>query len=227
MKDRSNLVLYPVLCVTVIYALYLYFQGEPFFIKKNFYINDYIFYSSAVLIGISYLLNFLDRISAVLVFRSGKKKINFDRTFPISKTAMSWPNLIFGISIPVSLLLGGTLAFITSQETPSTFYPGIIVFVSALEKLIYYFYCSKLKLFRAGLNNNLLLVNYGTLGIYSFNGLKAIEEKYDELLFVYKNGDVKNIKARLVNDNDLPEFYSALTAISKEKNFYFSEPTIA
>jgi len=227
MKERSNLVFYPVLCVTVIYALYLYFQGEPFFIKKNLYINDYIFYVSAVLIGIAYLINIIDRYSAILVFTSGKNKMNFEWSAPISKTALSWTFLIFGISIPVTLLLGGVLAFITSQESYSTFYPGIIVFASAVEKLIYFIFCSKTKLFWAGMNNNLLVVNYGTLGIYSFNGLKAIEGKYDELLFLYKNGEVKNIKTRLVNKNDLTEFYSRLAKISKEKNFYFSKPEIA
>lgn len=226
MKDRSNLVLYPVLCVAVIYGLYLYFQGEPFFIKKNSYINDYIFYTAAVFIGISYVVNLIDRYSAILVFTSGKKKMNFDWSVPISKTAMTWPNLIFGISIPVTLLLGGVLAFITSQEAPSTFYPGIIVFVSGVEKLFYYIFCRQSKLFRAGMNNNLLIVNYGTLGIYSFNGLKAMEEKYDEILFIYNNGEVKNIKTKLVSNENLPEFYFRVTKISKEKNFYFSTPEI-
>ncbi|MFZ5554564.1 MAG: hypothetical protein ACOZCO_15700 [Bacteroidota bacterium] len=227
MKDRSNLVFYPVLCVTLIYALYLYFQGEPFFIKKNEYINDYIFYASAVLMGIAYVVNLIDRYSAVTVFTAGKSKMNFTWSEPLSTAAMSWPLLIFGISVSVTLLLGFVLAFITSSEWPSVFYPGILVFVSAIEKLVWFVICIRMKWFRAGMNNNLLVVNYGTLGIYSFNQLTSVEEKYDELLFVYKSGNVKYIKTKLVKPEALPGFYSRLKEISNEKGFYFNPPVTA
>ncbi|MFN3341181.1 MAG: hypothetical protein ACK40M_00690 [Flavobacteriales bacterium] len=220
MKRLSNLIFYPALLIGVVYALYLWFSGQPIGSGEFVYTGDPnrwtdIFFK--VIFGLvlgAYLVNVVDRYSGLLFFLRAGKNEKILHNAVLGSQALRWSGMTFGIGIPLALLCGG---FLMIADTHS-FLAGVVVVVSALEKLIYFIVCRGRKLFRAALTPNALVIHNGGLQIFSFGGLRSIDSKYDELYFVYNENNIRSVFRYLTEEKERESFFHHLELMAKDKN---------
>lgn len=208
MKRFSNSIFYAVLVPEILYSLFLWFSGERFFFTYYFFIVCFVLILSA------YLINVVDRYSAMMVFGKKKAKYAFVSDAPLGKEPLRWSAMTFGVGIPFAFLIGGFFIY----ALPDTFYSGMVLLFSGIEKLVFVLYSRRNKLFRAGLSSQALIINNGGLTVIPLGGLKGIESKYDELLFIYGENDIRSTYRFLVEEQEQEKFFLQLEKLTSGMN---------
>lgn len=204
MKRISNVLYYLSACLLIIITYYNYFVGEEYaWIKPLILI-------CTILLFFAYLLNAIDRYSGLFAFIGKKSLATYTLNIPLGKGPRAWRNLTFSASILFGILFGLVFYFLEG----GTQLAGAVLFISGFEKLCYYLFSSGKKLFRIGMNEKFLVFHNGNFRIISFNGLKSIEKKYDEILFIYSDGSVKEIFEKMVEAEEEEKFYDSLRTIA-------------
>lgn len=207
MKRFSNVLFYISVCLLIITTYYNYFAGEEYPWMKLM-----ILVATIILLA-AYVMNVVDRYSGLMVFLNSEK-YQFSVNIPLGVGPRNWRRMTFGFSVFFGIFFGAVFCILDA----GTFYAGIILLVSGLEKLIYYLISLQKSWFRVGLNENFMVINNGGLTLISFKGLQAMEEKYDEILFRFSNGEVKAIYTQTAADEQQENFLNTLREIAHKKN---------
>src|SRR3989344_5688627 len=197
MKRVSNVLYYLSSCLLIVVTYYNYFVGEEYsWIKPLILI-------CTIILFIAYVLNAVDRYTGLLAFMGKSGTNSLTLNIPLGKGPRSWRQLTFSASIFFGIAFGLVFYFLDGCTQTA----GAILLISGFEKLIYYLFSSRRKLFRMGMNDKFLMFHNGNFKIISFNGLKSIEKKYDEILFIYSDGSVRVIFGQMVEENNQDKFY--------------------
>lgn len=207
MKRLSNIIYYLALIPAIAYGLFLWFSGDAYKWTALFFTITFF------LSLIAYVINAVDRYSSLLIFLRPQNQ-HFHFVSPLGKDALRWSNMTFIMGIIFAYVFGPFL-FIAYPDTEKI---GVLLCISGLEKLVFWFVSRSMKLFALGLNKNALIINNGGFILIPFGGLKSIESKYDELLFHYGEHEVKSTYRFLPVKENTESFFNALESLCAERN---------
>jgi hypothetical protein len=206
-KRKSNLLFFLSSSIILLNALYLGFHGEKYKWQET------LIYVLTFVALCAYAVNLVDRYGSLGVIRKFNTRFSFSLIISLGKRYQSWRRLTFGTSIAYGLICGVAMIYATEE----TFYSGILVLVSGIERLIYIVFCRMSDSFRLGISSNSIIISNGGLQVIQLGGISSIETKYDELLFRYKDGEVKSIFYPVAEEPEQSLFEGRLRNLAEEK----------